>query len=381
MADSPEEALMIGNLLVLSNILAPLGNQTSFEGKKKEIWSFTSAEVAETTTTATTNNMNTSNDNHNNSTTNTTTSTTKTPLDEHKRAKRSTSFLSGVRQRIDKDKKFSSPTSATPEGIIKPGPKHRSLGADVKDMLVPLSSSPIVTNRKPVATVSLEELMAQQKETHPEKEIPVVLDMLCNGVLELGGCKTEGIFRISAHSERVRELKAFLRQGDCTMDTILTYDVHEVANSLKQIVGELSHPIIPEDSYSPCLEIARKKDNTALAEELWTIIHSLPAVNQAVIERLLSLLRTLAEPEHVALTKMLPESLAVAFAPLFLRCPDPALLRENAASEAAVVEALIKSPAKPTLPTPSSSDGSAFNLRLGYFTPTPAPNPEDFVIL
>lgn len=323
LAETPEEALMIGNLLVLSNIITPLGNQVAFEGKKKEFWAFVNTEVPDNSTTTTTTN-NASNSSSSNSSNNNTGNnndpisngpkTTEVPMTPRRLAKRSTSFLSGVRQRIDKEKK-SSPMSNSDGKATSSSKKHRSLGSDAKDVLAPLT-----IKKSPFG--SLAEMMSQQKEKHPNKEIPVLLEMLCKAVIDLGGCKTEGIFRISAHSERVRELKAVLQKGDYNMDTILSYDVHEVANMLKQILRELSPPLIPEDSYNQCLEVARtRKESHIQSEELWTIIQTLPAVNQAVIEHLFALLRTLASPESIAFTKMSAESLGVAFAPVFLRYP------------------------------------------------------------
>lgn len=45
--------------------------------------------------------------------------------------------------------------------------------------------------------------MAVQIITHPDLPIPRVLPFLTNAIISLGGCRTEGIFRVPGDGERV----------------------------------------------------------------------------------------------------------------------------------------------------------------------------------
>lgn len=315
MVESKEEALMVGNLLVLSNVIVPIGVHSSFEGKKKEFYALADSEVHEG------------------------------DLDELKvsvedkepatsrMGHRSASLLSGMKHMVEKEK--------APKKRRESSKKFASLGSSsTSKQVVPLPS------------ISLEEMMQEQKEKAPDKSVPILFELLIKALLEKGGCTTEGIFRVSAHIQRVRELKSLLRRGDYDWELLACQDMHVLANCLKQMLMELSDPLIPEANYSACVSAARKcaeggkipEESEALQAELKDLAEHLPAVNKALLGRLVGLLRVAAQPENREKTKMEVEGLAVTFAPVFMRCLDPAQLFQNASLEAAVVQALVRAP-------------------------------------
>ena len=48
---------------------------------------------------------------------------------------------------------------------------------------------------------SLVDIMASQREKHPDLKIPLILKFLAEGIIRLNGCGTEGIFRVPGDSD------------------------------------------------------------------------------------------------------------------------------------------------------------------------------------
>lgn len=82
---------------------------------------------------------------------------------------------------------------------------------------------------------SLEYAQHLQEVAHSEVPIPLAVILLCNSLLSLGGMRTEGIFRISADSDSLNELKASVDEAGLHVDS--AYDVHTVA-------GAVSHGVL-----------------------------------------------------------------------------------------------------------------------------------------
>jgi hypothetical protein len=55
--------------------------------------------------------------------------------------------------------------------------------------------------------------MQAQKESYPDKEIPIVLPFLADAIIELGGLSTEGIWRIPGDNETLKQMKARMNRG------------------------------------------------------------------------------------------------------------------------------------------------------------------------
>jgi hypothetical protein len=55
--------------------------------------------------------------------------------------------------------------------------------------------------------------MDLQKRSYPSLKVPVILPFLADGILALGGTKSEGIFRIPGDSDSVSELKSRMDRG------------------------------------------------------------------------------------------------------------------------------------------------------------------------
>eukprot|EP01147_Barroeca_monosierra_P010949 gene10949-3021_t len=181
---------------------------------------------------------------------------------------------------------------------------------------------------------SLDEIMSLQYETTPDLPIPRVLQVLSNAVLELGGTKTEGIFRVPGDIDAVNTLKTQMDRGDAPTNL---RDPHVPASTLKLWFRELTDPIVPEDTYDDC--IASSQDSVKAV----AVVDMLPHINRSIVLFITRFLQMVGRPENHAITKMTFDNLAMVWAPNFLRCPsdDPLVIFNNTKKEMQFVRQLI----------------------------------------
>lgn len=60
---------------------------------------------------------------------------------------------------------------------------------------------------------SLVRIMDLQKTSYPQLKVPVILSFLADGILALGGTRSEGIFRVPGDGDCVAELKSRMDRG------------------------------------------------------------------------------------------------------------------------------------------------------------------------
>jgi len=193
----------------------------------------------------------------------------------------------------------------------------------------------------------LEEVMALQRGESADPdlaarfaglEVPAVIKLLCDRLLELDAFHSEGIFRISGTQEEIDKLKAQI--NDLNYDAIQACDdVHVVAGSLKAFLRELPDPLIPMNLYKRFITDGRAEPAKANA-----ILQELPELNRKIALFIINFLISFLNPEYVTITKMGIENLSMLFAPLFLRNPetDPALMLLNTSFESDCVHNLIE---------------------------------------
>ena len=70
-----------------------------------------------------------------------------------------------------------------------------------------------------------------QERNYPDKKVPIILPFLADGILALGGTKSEGIFRVPGDGDLVSELKLRIDKGYYSLDTV--DDPHVLASLLK----------------------------------------------------------------------------------------------------------------------------------------------------
>ncbi len=142
--------------------------------------------------------------------------------------------------------------------------------------------------------------------------MPIILPFLADGILALGGTKSEGIFRVPGDSDAVSELKLRIDRGYYTLDGV--DDPHVLASLMKSWLRELCDPLVPEEMYNEC--ISSSKDPEACIH----IVQRLPTVNRRVVLFVISFLQLFLDDRTQSLTKMTPANLALVMAPNLLRC-------------------------------------------------------------
>ncbi|KAF5388857.1 hypothetical protein D9757_005647 [Collybiopsis confluens] len=151
-----------------------------------------------------------------------------------------------------------------------------------------------------------------QERTYPEQKVPIILPFLADGILALGGTKSEGIFRVPGDSDSVSELKLRIDRGYYSLEGV--DDPNVLASLLKLWLRELCEPLVPEEMYNEC--VANSKDPEACIH----IVRRLPTISRRVILFVISFFQLFLEQKVQNETKMTPANLALVMAPNVLRC-------------------------------------------------------------
>jgi Rho GTPase-activating protein 39 len=159
---------------------------------------------------------------------------------------------------------------------------------------------------------SLDAIFRLQERNYPQAQVPIILPFLADGILALGGTKSEGIFRVPGDGDLVSDLKLRLDRGYYTLDGM--DDPHVLASLFKLWLRELLDPLVPDEMYNDCIENA--KDPHACVQA----VERLPTINRRVILFVISFLQLFLEEKVQAATKMTSQNLALVMAPNILRC-------------------------------------------------------------
>ncbi|KAK9506129.1 hypothetical protein O3M35_008120 [Rhynocoris fuscipes] len=153
-----------------------------------------------------------------------------------------------------------------------------------------------------------------QQLTSEEEKIPLVVDRLIT-TIEMYGLYTEGIYRKSGVSSKVRELKSRMEEGKIETIQFEHYQVHVLASVLKSFLREMPEPLLTFDCYDDFLRAASLTEDKV--STMFTILKKLPKLNFDLMERLIFHLARVALHEDV--NRMSSSALAIVFAPCILR--------------------------------------------------------------
>lgn len=174
--------------------------------------------------------------------------------------------------------------------------------------------------------------------------IPTVVDRLIT-TIEMTGLYTEGLYRKSGLSSKVRELRRLLDERPVEgVEKLDSYAVHVRASVLKALLRELPEPLLTFDRYDDFILAAEITDPQERLSSIFTILKKLPKPNFELIERLMFHLARVALGENH--NRMGPNALAIVFAPCILRTSkvQPAqdslydIARQTACVEAILVD-------------------------------------------
>ncbi|KAI0074739.1 hypothetical protein K474DRAFT_1709623 [Panus rudis PR-1116 ss-1] len=159
---------------------------------------------------------------------------------------------------------------------------------------------------------TLDVIFRLQERTYPHLKVPIILPFLADGILALGGTKSEGIFRVPGDADAVSDLKLRIDKGYYTLDGF--DDPTVLASLLKLWLRELCDPLVPEELYNDC--ITNSHDPDACVQ----IVSRLPTINRRVVLFVISFLQLFLDERIQAATKMTSANLALVMAPNLLRC-------------------------------------------------------------
>ena len=164
---------------------------------------------------------------------------------------------------------------------------------------------------------TIDAVIRLQERTYPHLKVPIILPFLADGILALGGTKSEGIFRIPGDGDVVSELKIRIERGYYNLEGV--DDPHVPASLLKLWLRELCDPLVPTELYNECVERARDPDACV------GMVSRLPTYNRRVLLFVVSFLQLFLDDKVQNVTKMTAPNLALVMAPNLLRCDSDSM--------------------------------------------------------
>ncbi|KAI9068405.1 hypothetical protein FKP32DRAFT_1561869 [Trametes sanguinea] len=165
---------------------------------------------------------------------------------------------------------------------------------------------------------TLDTVFRLQERNYPDKKVPIILPFLADGILALGGTKSEGIFRVPGDGDLVSDLKLRIDRGYYSLEGV--DDPHVLASVMKLWLRELCDPLVPDELYNNCITCAHNP------EECVQIVRRLPTINRRVVLFVISFLQLFLEEKIQSVTKMTAPNLALVMAPNLLRCNSESML-------------------------------------------------------
>ncbi|CAL8352353.1 unnamed protein product [Merluccius merluccius] len=154
--------------------------------------------------------------------------------------------------------------------------------------------------------------------TNDERTVPLVVEKLIN-YIEMHGIYTEGIYRKSGSTNKIRELKQGL-DTDVESMNLDDYTIHVIASVFKQWLRDLPNPLMTFELYEEFLRAMCLQDKKEKVRGVYSIIDQLSRTHLNTLERLIFHLVRIALQEDT--NRMSANALAIVFAPCILRCPD-----------------------------------------------------------
>ncbi|XP_065224768.1 unconventional myosin-IXAa-like isoform X2 [Planococcus citri] len=145
-------------------------------------------------------------------------------------------------------------------------------------------------------------------------KVPLVVERLIT-TIEMYGLYTEGIYRKSGLTSKVRELKNLIEQSNIDNVRFEEYQVHVLSSVLKTFLREMPEPLLTFECYDDFIRAASLTEDRV--STLFTILKKLPKPNYDLMERLIFHLARVAVHEDV--NRMNAASLAIIFAPCILK--------------------------------------------------------------
>lgn len=95
--------------------------------------------------------------------------------------------------------------------------------------------------------------------------------------------KKQGLFRVNGDRSLIEELSIHLQLGDFSILTKFQEKHNEVANFLKEILRELTSPVIPFENYPSFRDLSKTLTPQQKLKEIVMLLRDLPELNRATL--------------------------------------------------------------------------------------------------
>ncbi|XP_075860636.1 unconventional myosin-IXa isoform X4 [Microcebus murinus] len=154
--------------------------------------------------------------------------------------------------------------------------------------------------------------------TSEDRTVPLVVEKLIN-YIEMHGLYTEGIYRKSGSTNKIKELRHGL-DTDAESVNLDDYNIHVIASVFKQWLRDLPNPLMTFELYEEFLRAMGLQERKETIRGVYSVIDQLSRTHLNTLERLIFHLVRIALQEDT--NRMSANALAIVFAPCILRCPD-----------------------------------------------------------
>ncbi|XP_006167320.2 unconventional myosin-IXa isoform X5 [Tupaia chinensis] len=154
--------------------------------------------------------------------------------------------------------------------------------------------------------------------TSEDRTVPLVVEKLIN-YIEMHGLYTEGIYRKSGSTNKIKELRQGL-DTDAENVNLDDYNIHVIASVFKQWLRDLPNPLMTFELYEEFLRAMGLQERKETVRGVYSVIDQLSRTHLNTLERLIFHLVRIALQEDT--NRMSANALAIVFAPCILRCPD-----------------------------------------------------------
>ncbi|XP_040131493.1 unconventional myosin-IXa isoform X9 [Ictidomys tridecemlineatus] len=154
--------------------------------------------------------------------------------------------------------------------------------------------------------------------TSEDRTVPLVVEKLIN-YIEMHGLYTEGIYRKSGSTNKIKELRQGL-DTDAENVNLDDYNIHVIASVFKQWLRDLPNPLMTFELYEEFLRAMGLQERKETIRGVYSVIDQLSRTHLNTLERLIFHLVRIALQEET--NRMSANALAIVFAPCILRCPD-----------------------------------------------------------
>uniref|UniRef100_A0A3Q1BCT0 Myosin IXA n=1 Tax=Amphiprion ocellaris TaxID=80972 RepID=A0A3Q1BCT0_AMPOC len=131
--------------------------------------------------------------------------------------------------------------------------------------------------------------------TSEERTVPQLVEKLIN-YIEMHGLYTEGIYRKSGSTNKIKELRQGL-DTDVSSVNLDDYNIHVIASVLKQWLRDLPSPLMTFELYEEFLRAMGQPDKREVIRGVYSVIDQLSRTHLNTLERLIFHLPQARQPE------------------------------------------------------------------------------------